>query len=163
MQDMGIRITTTASELNAFFSEALSIYKEYLLKALAKLGEECTVRIRNRSAKESWIDHTGNLRSSIGYAAYNTGKKFFESMFPQVLNGIEGSSKAKSMIADLAKEYSKVYALVVIAGMEYASNVEDIDGKDVLASTKIWATSILEKRLKTAIDNAVLQINKLKI
>ena len=56
-----------------------------------------------------------------------------------------------------------MYALVVIAGMEYASNVEDIDGKDVLASTKIWATSILEKRLKTAIDNAVLQINKLKI
>lgn len=160
---MGIRMTTTASELNAFLSEALSIYKGYLLKALAKLGEECTVRIRNRSAKESWIDHTGNLRSSIGYAAYNTGKKFLESTFPQVLNGIEGSSKAKTMIADLAKEYSKVYALVVIAGMEYASNVEDINGKDVLASTEIWAKSTFENRLKNAIDNALLQINKLKI
>lgn len=163
MQDMGIRMTTSASQLNAFLSQALSIYQEYLLKALAKLGEECTARIRNRSAKESWIDHTGNLRSSIGYAVYETGKKFLESMFPQVLNGVDGSSKAKTMIADLAKEYSKVYALVVIAGMEYASNVEDIDGKDVLASTKIWATSILEKRLKTASDTAILQINKLKI
>lgn len=121
------------------------------------------VRIRNRSAKESWIDHTGNLRSSIGFAVYEQGSKYIESAFSQVLSGTDGSVKGKKMINDLAKEYSRVYALVVVAGMEYAGEVEALESKDVLASTKIWATSIVEQRVKTAIDSAVNEINKWKI
>lgn len=121
------------------------------------------VRIRDRSAKESWIDHTGNLRSSIGFAVYEQGVKFMESAFAQVLSGSDGSTKGKKMINDLAKEYSRVYALVVVAGMEYAGEVEALESKDVLASTKIWATSIVEQRVKTAIDSAVNEINKWKI
>lgn len=95
------------------------------------------VRIRNRSAKESWIDHTGNLRSSIGFAVYEQGSKYMESAFSQVLSGTDGSAKGKKMINDLAKEYSRVYALVVVAGMEYAGEVEALESKDVLASTKL--------------------------
>lgn len=121
------------------------------------------VRIRNRSAKESWIDHTGNLRSSIGFAVYEQGSKYMESAFSQVLSGTDGSVKGKKMINDIAKEYSRVYALVVVAGMEYAGEVEALESKDVLASTKIWATSIVEQRVKTAIDSAVNEINKWKI
>lgn len=121
------------------------------------------VRIRNRSAKESWIDHTGNLRSSIGFAVYEQGSKYMESAFSKVLSGTDGSVKGKKMINDLAKEYSRVYALVVVAGMEYAGEVEALESKDVLASTKIWATSIVEQRVKTAIDSAVNEINKWKI
>lgn len=121
------------------------------------------VRIRDRSAKESWIDHTGNLRSSIGFAVYEQGSKFMESAFSQVLSGTDGSVKGKKMINDLAKEYSRVYALVVVAGMEYAGDVEALESKDVLASTKLWATSIVEQRVKTAIDSAVNEINKWKI
>lgn len=121
------------------------------------------VRIRNRSAKESWIDHTGNLRSSIGFAVYEQGSKYMESAFSQVLSGTDGSVKGKKMINDLAKEYSRVYALVIVAGMEYAGEVEALESKDVLASTKIWATSIVEQRVKTAIDSAVNEINKWKI
>lgn len=121
------------------------------------------VRIRNRSTKESWIDHTGNLRSSIGFAVYEQGSKYMESAFSQVLSGTDGSVKGKKMINDLAKEYSRVYALVVVAGMEYAGEVEALESKDVLASTKIWATSIVEQRVKTAIDSAVNEINKWKI
>lgn len=121
------------------------------------------VRIRNRSAKESWIDHTGNLRSSIGFAVYEQGSKYMESAFSQVLSGTDGSVKGKKMINDLAKEYSRVYALVVVAGMEYAGEVEALESKDVLASTKIWATSIVDQRVKTAIDSAVNEINKWKI
>ena len=66
-------------------------------------------------------------------------------------------------VKHLAKEYSRVYALVVVAGMEYAGEVEALESKDVLASTKIWATSIVEQRVKTAIDSAANEINKWKI
>lgn len=156
-------MTTSASALDAFLQRAARKIQENVLKALSKLGDESVVRIRNRSANESWIDHTGNLRSSIGFAVYEQGSKYMESAFSQVLSGTDGSVKGKKMINDLAKEYSRVYALVVVAGMEYAGEVETLESKDVLASTKIWATSIVEQRVKTAIDSAVNEINKWKI
>lgn len=157
---MGIRMTTSTTAINSFLQRAAKKLQENVLKALSKLGDESVARIRNRSAKESWIDHTGNLRSSIGFAVYEQGSKYMESAFSQVLGGTDGSSKGKKMINDLAKEYSRVYALVVVAGMEYAGEVEALDSKDVLASTRIWATSQVERRVKTATDSAINEINK---
>lgn len=157
---MGIRMTTSTTTINSFLQRAAKKLQENVLKALSKLGDESVARIRNRSAKESWIDHTGNLRSSIGFAVYEQGSKYMESAFSQVLGGTDGSSKGKKMINDLAKEYSRVYALVVVAGMEYAGEVEALDSKDVLASTRIWATSQVERRVKTAMDSAINEINK---
>lgn len=156
-------MTTDTKALTNFLDRAARKIQENILKALSKLGDEAVVRIRNRSAKESWIDHTGNLRSSIGFAVYEQGIKYMESAFAQVLSGSEGSARGKKVINDLAKEYSKVYALVVIAGMEYAGEVEALESKDVLASTKIWATSIVEQRIKTAVDHAINEINTWKI
>lgn len=156
-------MTTSASAIGAFLRRAAAKIQENVLKALSKLGDESVARIRNRSAKESWIDHTGNLRSSIGFAVYEQGVKFMESAFAQVLSGSDGSAKGKKMINDLAKEYSKVFALVVVAGMEYAGEVEALESKDVLTSTRLWATSVVEQRIKTAIDAAVNEINKWKI
>lgn len=67
------------------------------------------------------------------------------------------------MIADLAKEYSQVYALVVVAAMNYADFVEAKENKDVLASTELWARSIVDGKLKLAVDKAVSRINQLKL
>lgn len=156
-------MTTRVSAVDGFLKRAVELLQQYTLTALSKLGDECVVRIRNRSANESWIDHSGNLRSSIGSAVYEQGRKYMESAFAQVLGGSVGSAKGRKMINDLAKEYSKVYALVVIAGMEYAGEVEALDSKDVLASARIWATSVVEKRVKTAIDAAINEINKWKL
>lgn len=53
--------------------------------------------------------------------------------------------------------------MVVIAAMEYAAEVEALESKDVLSSTKTWATAQVEKRVKTAIDYAITNINKWEI
>lgn len=160
---MGIRMTTSTAAIDRYLQRAARKLQENVLKALSKLGDESVVRIRNRSADESWIDQTGNLRSSIGFAVYEQGAKFMESAFAQVLSGSDGSTKGKEMINDLAKEYSKVYALVVVAGMEYAGEVEALKSKDVLASTKIWATSVVEQRIKIAMGSAINEINNWKL
>lgn len=160
---MVIRMTTKASDLQSFLDRAAKRLQQSVLKALTKLGEECVVRIRDRSSKESWIDHTGNLRSSIGYSVFDQGRKFMSSAFPQVLLGTEGTVKGKKMIDSLAKEYSRVYALVVVAAMEYAGEVEALESKDVLSSTKTWALSQVEQRVKTAIDATVREINTWKL
>lgn len=67
------------------------------------------------------------------------------------------------MIADLAKEYSQVYALVVVAAMNYADFVEAKENKDVLASTELWARSVVDGKLKLAVDKAISRINQIRL
>lgn len=67
------------------------------------------------------------------------------------------------MIAGLAKEYSQVYALVVVAAMNYADFVEAKENKDVLASTELWARSVVDGKLKLAVDKAVSRINQIRL
>lgn len=158
---MGIQMTTPLSEVDRILYKSFEILKDEITKCLVKLGEECIAKIRDRSKEESWIDRTGNLRSSIGYAVYDYGIKQIESAFQIVRNGNEGSSEGKKMISQLGSEYSNAYALVVVAGMNYASNVEALENKDVLASTELWAKSIVDARLERAKKAAIEKINKL--
>lgn len=154
-------MTTPLSEVDRILYKSFEILKVEITKNLVKLGEECIAKIRDRSKEESWIDRTGNLRSSIGYAVYDYGIKQIESAFQIVRNGNEGSSEGKKMISQLGREYSNAYALVVVAGMNYASYVEALENKDVLASTELWAKSIVDARLKRAKKAAIEKINKL--
>lgn len=154
-------MATPLSEVDRILYKSFEILKNEITKNLVKLGEECIAKIRDRSKEESWIDRTGNLRSSIGYAVYDYGIKQIESAFQIVRNGNEGSSEGKKMISQLGSEYSNAYALVVVAGMNYASYVEALENKDVLASTELWAKSIVDARLKRAKKAAIEKINKL--
>ena len=137
--------------------------QEQIIIQLQYLGQECVSRIRGRGQSESWIDRTGNLRSSIGSAVYEDGKKKLSTAFESVFGGQEGSEAGKRMIDALAKEYSQTYAMVVVAGMDYASYVENMNGKDVLASTRLWAESVIGERIEDALHNAEKIIKKIEL
>lgn len=160
---MGIRMTTPISSVNKFFRLAIEIFKDEIFKAFAKLGEESVGKVRDRPGEESWFDQTGNLRSSIGYSVYDYGKKQIESAFETVKGGTEGSAEGRKMVAELASEYSKVFALVVVAAMNYADFVEAKENKDVLASTELWARSVVDTRLKQAVKKAIKRINQSRL
>jgi len=160
---MGIKFTTPSEAIRQYFSEAFRIIRKEMINAFAKLGEECVARIRDRSEEESWIDHTANLRSSIGYAVYDHGSRTIESAFATVGRGSEGSEEGKKMVKEIADEYSKVFALVVVAAMNYADFVEANENKDVLASTELWARSVVEGKMKFALDKALKEIEKIRI
>lgn len=160
---MGIKLSTPQSALSQFFKNAFEIIRQEIILSFSKLGEEATARIRDRSAEESWIDHTGNLRSSIGYAVYDHGLETVESAFATIGNGNDGSAEGKRMVQELASEYSKVFALVVVAAMNYADFVEAKENKDVLASTELWARSVVDGKLKLALDRAIGKINQMKL
>lgn len=137
---MGIKVSGS-SDLGSFFKAYMKIVSEEMTRSLSYLGEQSVKYARDRSQDESWIDHTGNLRSSIGYAVYDMGKKRIESEFPIVKEGAEGSQEGRKMLKELARLYSDTYALVVVAGMNYAEYVESMDSKDVLASAELMAQS----------------------
>lgn len=143
---MGIK-AQNLGDVSKFFQGYMRIVHEEMTRSLSYLGEQCVKNARDRSEDDSWYDHTGNLRSSVGYAIYETGKKKIESEFPIVREGSEGAEEGKRMLDDLAKLYSDTYALVVVAAMNYADYVESFDTKDVLASTELMAQSKINEYL----------------
>ena len=158
---MGIRMTTPISAFDKFIKNAFNIIQNEITMCLTKLGEECIAKIRDRSGSESWFDQTGNLRSSIGYAVYDHGMQKIQSAFQIVMNGNDGNIAGRKMLRQLANDYSNAYALVVVAGMNYADYVESLKNKDVLASTELWAKGVVDARLERAMQSAVAKINKL--
>lgn len=159
-------IVAQNSPIDAFraYTEAVErIVYNRLKMALSMLGNECVNKIRNRKQEESWIDRTGNLRSSVGYAVFNRGKAETMSKFESVLNGMKGSEKGREYVESLAHLYADTYSLVVVAGMSYAEYVEAIESKDVLASTEIWASKNLKKYIDAAMTGAKKDIANLKM
>ena len=154
-------MTTPISAFDKFIKNAFNIIQNEITMCLTKLGEECIAKIRDRSGSESWFDQTGNLRSSIGYAVYDHGMQKIQSAFQIVMNGNDGNIAGRKMLRQLANDYSNAYALVVVAGMNYADYVESLKNKDVLASTELWAKGVVDARLERAMQSAVAKINKL--
>ena len=75
---MGIKCRQQKASVDKFFRQAMEIMRSELFRALAYLGEQSVVRVRDREEIDSWYDHTANLRSSIGYSIYDYGKKVIE-------------------------------------------------------------------------------------
>ena len=132
---MGISSNVTTQSLNAYFNKVAIIVREEMLRTFSYIGEKSVTRIRDRKESESWIDHTGNLRSSIGYAISEYGKEQIRSAFEVVRQGTEGSEEGAKLLSELLGQYSQSYALIVVAGMSYAEYVEAKESKDVLASS----------------------------
>ena len=118
------------------------------VRALSELGEMTVSMARSRTAEESWIDRTGNLRSSVGYIVLRDGEIVSASDFGQVKQGADGSKTGRRFAEEIARDIHSDYALVVVAGMNYASYVEAIDGKDVLAGPELFARKNLPGMLK---------------
>lgn len=158
---MPIKCTTDLRRFDELLKTIREIVFSEIKNTLSFLGEQCVRRIKDRSAEESWIDQTGNLRSSIGYAIYDYGKKMMQSSFDTVLNGSEGSAEGKRFVNELATQFANVYALVVVAGMNYAAYVEAIESKDVLASTELWAKAKVNDYVSKAKERAIRRIKAL--
>ena len=126
-------------------------YVRAFLDDLDAVGMKVVSFVRARSKEESWEDQTGNLRSSIGYVIVRNGAIVRRSGFEKV-DGPKrdkatdnGSVIGAEYAEKIAKRYTKGYALVIVAGMNYASYVEDMENKDVLAGGKIQAEKLVAK------------------
>ena len=145
---MGIRMATKLDEIhNTLMREAQRV-ERLTIRALSYLGEQCVIRVRDRGGDKSWYDQSGNLRSSVGYVIAHNGSIIQYSDFNHVKQGSQGVKVGKDLAEELAKRYSNDYALVIVAGMNYAEYVEAMDNKDVLASTELWAINQVPKMLE---------------
>lgn len=159
---MGARVVTPQEAVNRFLDEALNILHKEIMRSLQYLCEESVKRVRDRDELDSWYDHTGNLRSSVGYGIYSYGEQLMESAFESVKGGEEGSREGRKFIGELSSQYRDTYNAVLVAAMTYAEYVERCKNKDVLASTELYIRGKVDGYVTKAVEKAVSEINKLK-
>ena len=141
-------------EVIDFLEKQSERYAKAFVDDLNYVGNKVVAFIRNRSAEDSWIDQTGNLRSSIGYVVVRNGRVLNKGGFEKVDGpkrseaSENGSAVGESYALRLAGQYTRGYALVVVAGMDYASYVEDMENKDVLKKGEFEAEKLVTKLIK---------------
>jgi hypothetical protein len=138
----------TQGDINNFIDQFVDRTEEKILEMLKAAGEEFV-----KYARESgrYIDHTGNLRSSIGYVIVRNGSVAYSDFRKQNVGteGNEGVEKAKRLARELAATHSDGLVLIGLAGMEYAVYVEAIESKDVITAANIKTEDWMRTAIKT--------------
>lgn len=129
--------------------------EERIYRLLQRAGEEF-VKIARK--KGNYQDHTGNLRSSIGYVIVKDGDILTESYKLSDKKGTDkytGLREAKRLVSELASVYPDGWVLIGVAAMPYAVYVEAIDNLDVASvateHTEVW----IKKQSKVLFDKLV--------
>lgn len=134
---MAIRSLFSADDIRKMIRTRVDRIEKAIIVNLQYLGEQCVNKARESG---DYTDRTGNLRSSIGYLILNDGVVVNTSSFGGGYGegGEKGASTGEAVAREVAKDYPHGYVLVVVAGMNYAVNVE-ATGRDVLSSAEHYA------------------------
>lgn len=127
-----------------------------IIRDLAIAGEKAVEKARlivtaggGGSVLPPYTVQSGNLVSSTGYAIVHDGQIVTMSSFQAVPgpkgDGQEGSATGKAYAKELAMRYTKGYALILVAGMEYASYVQELYHRDVLVSGSLVAEQLVNE------------------
>lgn len=149
---MGLNTKTPIASIMLELTKEMQLAEEEIAEELARLGEE---GVNEARLNGSYTDRTGNLRSSIGYVMAKGGNVITSSNFAKIIGNdnpdnipVNGDEIGKKLATDAAKRLSKDgFALVMVAGMEYASYVAD-RGYNVLDSAEMHVRERLDTRFK---------------
>lgn len=140
---MPIRQITPKAEVEAYLKDQLSKRERSIIRTLNFVGTQCVNEARTNG---KYMDQTGNLRSSIGYAIIQNGVVVNQSRFEQLKDGQQGKKEGSELLSDLIDRNTKGIVLIVVAGMNYAAYVET--NLNVLTSAELLAQDLVPKLLR---------------
>ena len=149
---MGVTANFTKADVKKRIDAFLDVVERQQIKTLQQLGEMCLIEARNN---KGYMMQTGALLSSTGYQVFVDGVAI-HSQF-DAASGAESEAAARGIksgqtIAEQIGKETKGVALVVVAGMNYATYVE-ARGKNVLTSAEHLAERELPKMLEQLISD----------
>ena len=99
-------------------------------------------------AKESagYEDQTSNLKGSIGGVLLNNGKPITYRGFDS--HGEVGNRTGMEFLNSLIEQHKQGYVILIVAGMEYATYVENYHDKNVLKKTELKMRRELPRLLR---------------
>jgi len=141
----------SSRDIERFYDKFQNRAEEKYIEVLTYAGEEGAKQARING---KYYDQTGNLRSSIGFAVISSGEIVTEGYEKsgQGSDGDTGLSESKKLVQSLASEFSTGILLVLVAGMDYALYVENLENKDVLSGTVTGTDKFLRETLKKIAD-----------
>lgn len=134
------------SDINRLFKKVGEHADMVIYQILQRTGEEF-VKVARLSGQ--YIDHTGNLRSSIGYVIAKDGKilgKDFKASESIGTDKETGKREAEQLAIDLVRTYNNGYVLIAVAGMKYAVFVEAMENKDVVSLAASKSVEFIRKQ-----------------
>lgn len=147
---MGISANFNINDIDATFKALLAEVDRQLIESLIRVGEEAVKLAKMIPPERGFKDRTGNLRSSIGYVVLVDGKPV-NVAFATVKGGHAGVNEGQRLALQVGSK-TEGYALVVVAGMNYAVHVES-KGRDVLTSAEKFAEKEIAKHLADLVTN----------
>lgn len=105
-------------------------------------------RLKEGHAVGGFNDQTGNLRASIGYIVLYDGNVITTDF----QSAIEGTQIGLDYANEVALSYPKGFVLIIVAGMKYATYVEDL-GYDVISGSTMMAGKLM-KQVSINVKNA---------
>lgn len=153
MSKSGLTPLFTQQDINRWVDIFTDRAEEKMYTLLQAAGE-MFVRYARESGR--YFNHTGNLRSSIGYVIVRDGSVAYSDFKKQDVgtDGEEGAQKAKRLARELANTYSDGLVLIGLAGMEYALYVEAMESKDVITAANIKTEEWMRKAIQTVFERA---------
>lgn len=131
----------TKAGIERYIQGQQDIIIQAIINRLMFVGEKF---IANARTNGNYKDHTGNLRSSIGYIIIRDGEQITQSFPGSVATG---AAKGIAVAQDAALKFPEGIVLICVAGMDYAAAVES-KNYDVLTASSITAESDLRKGLQ---------------
>lgn len=138
-------------EVERWFNYHIDRAEEKMYILMQRAGEKF-VKIAREKGK--YNDHTGNLRSSVGYVIVANGKVLSENfeLSDEGTDKVTGKQRAKRLTGELATLYNKGFVLIGVAGMKYAVIVEAMENKDVISLATSHTEDWIRKQSKTLFD-----------
>lgn len=128
--------------IESSISKVNALSENLIVSAYKKIGQaSLEYAIRNRD----WEDYTGNLQDSMGYGIFKNGSlifwetlnnKQYEWHYGHRVSNIDdtpyGAQAALQVMNNNVDLFSSGFRLLIVAGMGYALNVENIHLHEVL-------------------------------
>lgn len=133
------------SDIRKLFDKLGERAEFVIMDLLQRTGEEF---VKIARLEGNYIDHTGNLRSSIGYVIVKDGSiagRNFQVSEQAGTDKQTGRREGEQLAMDLVKTFSKGYVMIGVAGMKYAVFVEAMENKDVLTRAADKADDFIKR------------------
>lgn len=130
----GLRPLWNKKQIQTLFEKLADKANLAIEQLLKRTGDEF---VKIARLEGEYIDHTGNLRSSIGYVVVKDGDIVFKDFELSPMEGTDkasGKKEAEQLALELTQLYNKGYVLICLVGMKYAVFVEAMENKDVISN-----------------------------
>ncbi|WP_231464681.1 hypothetical protein [Pedobacter sp. Leaf132] len=136
---MGLVPQFTKADIAKAIKSKVEAYQSAIKNRFQYVGEQFINLARKNN---TYVDQTGNLRSSIGYMVFYNGQVISQNFDGKDKGKVEGKRIANL----IAEGHPKGFILVAVAGMDYAVAVE-ARGKDVITNSSKTTRELLIRAL----------------